>query len=83
MFERTYRGCTICFYINSPMKDVRSSPCWSCGKERRCFVLDKRKLKEEVDIGLYTRRQAKQIIRHYKRNQGIPGQLRLTEGDGI
>ncbi len=83
MFSNNYRGCALCWWLTSPLAKGPNSPCWTCDLECKHFTLDKKKLDEEVQCGLRTRRQAERIIKQEKLRDGIPGQLRLTEGDDI
>lgn len=68
------RSCTIC---------VHSSTCWRCDREHNLFQLDKKKLEEEVDLGIMSKRTARKILEENEKDQGIPGQLRLKEGDWL
>lgn len=70
--DAAYRECSICTHLDEPVRadyifgDYESlvlSPCLGCRKRHECFKLDEEKLQETIDLGLLTRRQARNIIR--------------------
>lgn len=75
------RSCTLCVNCDSPVGFNRA--CWYCDYDHKLFSLDKKKLEEEVKIGLMSKKTAEKIIERNRRDEGIPGQLRLTEGDDV
>lgn len=78
------RSCTLCEHADGPVNfNTVSRICLPCGYEHKNFSLDRKKLDEEVKIGLISKKTAKKIIERNEKDKGIPGQLRLTEGDGI
>lgn len=70
------RSCTLCDHVGG-------EACFHCGYDHKYFSLNKRELEEEVEIGLISKKTAKKIIEQNEKDKGIPGQLRLTEGDTI
>ena len=74
------KSCTICKHINDGPSF--HSACFLCD-DKDHFDLDKKQLRIEYESGLRSRKDVKRILEEDKRNQGIPGQLRLTEGDII
>lgn len=78
------RSCTLCEHVNGAVDfNMVSRICLPCGYEHKNFSLDRKKLDEEVKFGLISKKIAKKIVEQYEKDKGIPGQLRLTEGDDI
>lgn len=75
------RSCSICKHISESRSFNHA--CWYCGFDHELFQLDEKKLNEEVELGLLSKKTAERILEISKKDEGIPGQLRLTEGDFI
>ncbi len=75
------KSCTLCEHVDEPVSFNRI--CMYCDYDHKHFSLDRKKLNEEVKIGLISKKQLKKIIEQNEKDKGIPGQLRLTEGDTI
>lgn len=72
------KSCSICKHVDES-RDCFNRVCWYCGNDKEAFALDEKKLVDEVTLGLVSKMTAKRIIEESKKDEGIPGQLRLTE----
>lgn len=72
------RSCSICTHISEP-RDFNHA-CWRCGFDHELFQLDKKKLNEEINLGLMSKKTAQEILEISKKDEGIPNQKRLTSG---